>query len=98
VRVGGGAVTDLVVTDDVLADAERLLTRLHSEFGGIGHHRDELRQVWGSGAVAGAMDSFVDNWSWYRKKLLGSIESVGGLVSSARETFRETDRHLARTG
>lgn len=90
--------TDLMVTDDVLADAERLLTRLHSEFGGIGHHRDELRHVWGSGDVADAMDAFVDNWSWYRKKLLSSIEAVGGLVGSARETFRETDRHLARTG
>ena len=90
--------TDLMVTDDVLADAERLLARLHSEFGGIGQHRDELRHVWGSDDVAGAMDAFVDNWSWYRKKLLSSIEAVGGLVSSARETFRETDRHLARTG
>jgi len=90
--------TDLKVTDDVLADSERLLTRLHSEFGGIGHHRDDLRHVWGAGEVAGAMDSFVDNWSWYRKKLLSSIESVGGLVSSSRETFRETDRHLAKTG
>jgi hypothetical protein len=90
--------TDLVVTDDVLADAERLLTRLHAEFSGIGHHRDDLRHVWGANDVAGAMDAFVDNWSWHRKKLLNDIESVGGLVSSARETFRETDRHLARTG
>ncbi|SEN07858.1 hypothetical protein [Actinacidiphila rubida] len=90
--------TDLRVTDDVLADAERLLAQLHAEFGGIRHHRDDLRHVWGSGAVSGAMDSFVDNWSWYRKKLLSSIESVGGLVSSARDTFREADRHLAKTG
>lgn len=90
--------TDLRVTDDVLADSERMLATLHSEFGAIRHHRDDLRHVWGSGDVAGAMDSFVDNWSWYRKKLLNSIESVGGLVSSARDTFRETDRHLAKTG
>jgi hypothetical protein len=90
--------TSLRVTDDVLADAERLLARLHAEFSGIAAHRDELRHAWGSGAVAGAMGSFVDNWSWYRKKLLADVESVGGLVSSARETFREADQRLARTG
>lgn len=89
--------TDLKVTDGVLADAERQLAKLHAEFRGIGAHRDELRPVWGSGAVAGAMDAFVDNWSWYRKKLLAGIESVGGLVGSARDTFRETDRQLAKS-
>lgn len=90
--------TDLKVTDDVLADAERLLARLHSEFGAIDHQRDDLRHVWGAGPVAGAMDAFVDNWSWYRKKLLSGIESVGALVSSSRATFRDADRHLANTG
>lgn len=90
--------TDLEVTDSVLADAEGLLGRIHAEFSGIGEHRDELRHAWGSGAMAGAMGSFVDNWSWYRKKLLTSIESVGGLVGSARETFRQTDQQLAKAG
>jgi hypothetical protein len=87
--------TDLRVTDDVLADAERLLGMLHAEFGSIDGQRDDLRHIWGADPVAGAMGSFVDNWSWHRKKLLGGIESVGGLVGSARETFRRTDRHLA---
>ncbi|HEY5836522.1 hypothetical protein [Streptomyces sp.] len=90
--------TDLKVTDQVLADAERQLAGLHTEFRGISAHREDLRPVWGSGVVAGAMDAFVDNWAWYRKKLVGRIESVGALVGSARETFRETDRHLAKSG
>lgn len=90
--------SDLRVTDELLADAERLLGRLHTEFGGIAAHRDELRHVWGADAVAGAMDGFVDNWAWYRKKLLGRIESVGTLVGSARETFHATDRRLAKAG
>lgn len=89
--------SDLEVTDDVLAEAERLLVQLHAEFGGIGAHRDEVRHIWGSSRVAGAMDSFVDNWSWHRKKLQARIESVGALVSSARETFRETDHHVAKS-
>jgi hypothetical protein len=89
---------DLKVTDQVLADAERLLAKLHHEFSGIKAHRDELHHIWGSGAVAGAMDSFVNNWAWYRKKLLSGIESVGGLVGSARETFKQTDEHLAKSG
>ena len=90
--------TDLRVTDEVLADAERLLGRLYGEFRGISAHRDELREVWGAAEVADAMGAFVDNWSWYRKKLLTRIESVGGLVGSARETFRETDQRLAQAG
>jgi hypothetical protein len=90
--------TDLRVTDHVLDDAERLLAKLHAEFSGISAHRDDLRPVWGSEAVAGAMDAFVDNWAWYRKKLLTRMETVGGLVGSARETFRATDRHLANLG
>lgn len=89
--------TDLRVTDHVLGDAERQLVKLHAEFRGISAHRDDLRPVWGSGAVAGAMDAFIDNWSYYRRKLLADIESVGGLVGSARETFKETDRHLAKS-
>jgi hypothetical protein len=88
--------SDLQVTDEVLADAERLLSALHGEFRTISAHRDELHDAWGSGAVAGAMDAFVDNWSWYRKKLLTRIGSVGGLVGSARETFRQTDQRLAQ--
>jgi hypothetical protein len=90
--------SDLRVTDELLADAERLLGRLHAEFGAIAAHRDELRHVWGADDVAGAMGAFVDNWSWYRKKLLGRIESVGTLVGSARETFHATDRRLAKAG
>lgn len=89
--------TDLKVTDHVLGDAERQLLRLHAEFREISARRDDLRPVWGSDEVAGAMDAFVDNWAWYRKKLLSAIESVGGLAGSARETFRETDRHLAKS-
>ncbi|WP_329132925.1 hypothetical protein OG552_14475 [Streptomyces sp. NBC_01476] len=87
---------DLQVTDEVLADAERLLSRLYGEFREVAAHRDELHDAWGSGAVAGAMGDFVDNWSSYRQKLLTRIESVGGLVGSARDTFRQTDQRLAR--
>jgi hypothetical protein len=89
---------DLTVTDSVLADAERLLSTLHHEFGAIAEHRDDLRHIWGAEPVAHAMDAFVDNWAWYRKKLLARIESVGGQVGSARETFRRTDQHLAAAG
>jgi len=90
--------TDLRVTDEVLGDAERLLGRLSGEFRGIADQRDELREVWGAAEVAGAMGAFVDNWAWHRKKLLTGIESVGALVGSARETFRETDQRLAQAG
>lgn len=90
--------TDLRVTDHLLADTERQLAKLHAEFRGIAAHRGELRSALGADPVADAMDGFVDNWAWYRGKLLASIESVGGLAGSARETFRATDERLAKAG
>ncbi|PWI45902.1 hypothetical protein [Streptomyces sp. ICBB 8177] len=86
---------DLQVDDRVLADSERRLSRLHGEFARLGGQRDSLHAELGAPAMAGAMDEFFDNWSHYRKKLLGSIESVGTLVSQTRSTFRRVDERLA---
>ncbi|WNI15960.1 hypothetical protein [Actinacidiphila sp. ITFR-21] len=90
--------SDLQVTQEVLTDTERLLGRLYGEFRTVSAHRDALHDAWGCGEVAAAMGAFVDNWSWYRKRLLTRIEAVGGLAGSARETFRSTDQRLAQGG
>ncbi len=88
---------DLQVNDDVLADSERRLGKLKSEFDSLDHQKEDLQGVWGSGDIAGAMDEFFDNWSHYRKKLLASIEDVGGMVSTTRKTFTKADDKLAES-
>ncbi len=88
---------DLEVNDGVLADSERRLGRLHSEFSNLDGEKDYLTDVWGAEAVKGSMDGFYDNWSHYRKKLLSTIEAVGAMVTDTRKVFREADRKLART-
>jgi hypothetical protein len=88
---------DLQVNDDVLADSERRLGKLKSEFENLEHQKDDLHGVWGSGEITDAMGEFFDNWSHYRKKLLSSIEDVGGMVTTTRKTFANTDNKLAQS-
>jgi hypothetical protein len=88
---------DLQVNDGVLAESERRLTRLHSEFSHLDDEKDDLGPIWGAPAVEKAMGGFFDNWSHYRKKLLTTIESVGTMVTDTRKVFRETDAKLAKS-
>lgn len=87
---------DLQVNEQVLADSERRLSRLHRELRHLGGRRDALRTAWGAEEVADAMDDFCDNWTRYRGKLLAGMEAVGTLVDRTRTTFREADERLAR--
>lgn len=86
---------DLRVDDTVLAGCEARLSRLQREFRHLDRRRDDLRAAWGSGAVAGAVDEFVDNWAHFRARLLDGIETVGTLVADARAVFDRTDGRLA---
>ena len=88
--------SDLIVNDEVLADSEHRLTRLHAEFQHLDDQKKELYGLWGSGDIADAMNDFFDNWSYKRKKLLSSIEDVGGMVTDTRKAFRDTDDKLAK--
>ena len=90
--------SDLVVKDELLEDSEKRLRRLSHEFdeANIAHHKDEIRHIWGCDTLADTMGDFVDNWDYYRKKLLGNINSVGEMVSATREAFNSTDEKLKK--
>ncbi|MEU1875107.1 uncharacterized protein YukE [Streptomyces ambofaciens] len=87
---------DLTVDYDFLADCERKLGQLKKTFEDIESRRDDMKEHWGSGAVAGAMEDFVDNWDDYRTRLVESIESVGGLVAGSKKAFEDLDEQLAK--
>lgn len=87
---------DLTVDYDFLADCERKLGQLKKTFEDIENRRDDMKEHWGSGAVAGAMEDFVDNWDDYRTKLVEPIESVGKLVAGSKKAFEDLDEQLAK--
>jgi uncharacterized protein YukE len=87
---------DLTVDYDFLSDCERRLGQLKKTFEDIENRRDDMKEHWGSGAVAGAMEDFVDNWDDYRTRLIESIESVGQLVAGSKKAFKDLDDDLAK--
>ncbi|GAA3496074.1 hypothetical protein GCM10019016_031750 [Streptomyces prasinosporus] len=87
---------DLTVDYDFLADCERNLGQLKRTFQDIENRRDGMKEHWGSGDVAGAMEKFVDNWDDYRTRLIESLESVGQLVASSKKAFEDLDGELAK--
>ncbi|MDV6288799.1 MULTISPECIES: hypothetical protein [Streptomyces] len=87
---------DLTVDYDFLAGSERTLGQLKKTFEDIENRRDDMREHWGSGIVANAMEEFVDNWDDYRTRLIESIESVGKLVAGTKKAFHQLDDELAK--
>ncbi|MFE6633778.1 WXG100 family type VII secretion target [Streptomyces tendae] len=87
---------DLTVDFDFLRDCERKLGQLKRTFEDIENRRDDMKEHWGSGSVADAMEDFVDNWDDYRTRLIESIESVGKLVGGSRKAFQDLDDELAK--
>ncbi|MEU9521516.1 hypothetical protein [Streptomyces sp. NPDC048224] len=87
---------DLTVDFDFLRDCERKLGQLKKTFKDIENRRDDMREHWGSGSVADAMEDFVDNWDDYRTRLIESIESVGTLVAGSKKAFQDLDGELAK--
>jgi uncharacterized protein YukE len=87
---------DLTVDYDFLADCERKLGQLKKTFEDIESRRDDMKEHWGSGTVAGAMEDFVNNWDDYRTRLIESIESVGKLVATSKKAFEDLDDDLAK--
>ncbi|MEU6449055.1 hypothetical protein [Streptomyces sp. NPDC046979] len=86
---------DLTVDYDFLADCERKLGQLKTTFEDIENRRDDMKEHWGAGAIAAAMEDFVDNWDDYRTRLVESIESVGKLVAGSKKSFEDLDKQLA---
>ncbi|MGC4986452.1 hypothetical protein ACLQ18_38655 [Streptomyces sp. DT193] len=87
---------DLTVDYDFLADSERMLGQLKRTFKDIENRRDDMRQHWGSSAIADAMGDFVDNWDDYRTKLIEGIESVGQQVAGTKKAFEKLDHELSK--
>ncbi|HLH83267.1 MAG TPA: hypothetical protein VKV38_08380 [Trebonia sp.] len=87
--------SDLKVDYQLLDSVERSLSRLLSEFQNIKAQTGSYDGAMGSGAVASAMDGFAGNWNDHRKDLIGSMQSLGEMVSQTRQQFQNTDSKLS---
>ena len=86
---------DLKVNYDLLDSTERTLSSLVSEFQNIETDTGSYGSAMGSGDVDGAMGNFAGNWDYHRKQLVGSMQSLGKMVSATKKHFRDTDDKLA---
>ncbi|MGW0910907.1 hypothetical protein ACWD1Z_04025 [Streptomyces sp. NPDC002784] len=87
---------DLTVDYDFLAESEKKLGQLKKTFEDLENRRDDMRQHWGAGSMAEAMEKFVDNWDDYRTKLVEGFDSVGKLVAGTKKAFEDLDNQLAK--
>ena len=86
---------DLKVDYQMLDATEKSLSTLVSEFQNIKAQEQGYEGAMGSGDIAGALGSFSGNWDYHRKKLIGSMQALGQMVSETKDKFRETDKKLA---
>ncbi|WP_369391202.1 hypothetical protein AB5J72_28830 [Streptomyces sp. CG1] len=87
--------SDLVVNDVLLLKMAKSLKKIQYEFEHTDQHQKDLKGVWGSSEIAGAMGQFADNWDYHRKQLLDSIKTVGELTQKCAEGFKNLDHGLA---
>jgi hypothetical protein len=88
---------DLIVDYQLLDVTERSLVALTGEFQHIQAFEQGYEGAVGSGSIAAAMDDFAGNWSYHREKLIGSMQSLGEMVTQTKQQFQGTDSKLAST-
>ena len=89
--------SDLIVDDELLKKSAGSLRKIQYEFEHTDKHQEDLKGIWGSGEIAGAMDTFADNWNYHRKQLLDSIKTVGELTEDCHKAFKDLDHKLEQS-
>ncbi len=85
---------DFVVDYALLEQVENTLTGLKKEFDGIKGQEQGYTGAYGSGDIAGAMNSFAGNWNYHRGKITESMEALAKNVHEVRTQTNEYDTDL----
>jgi hypothetical protein len=91
----GADVHDLRVKTELLRDTAASLAELRAEFGGLERRRDEVRDAWGSDAVADAIGDFVGNWDDNRRRISESMTSLQRMAEATAEEFERVESDLS---
>lgn len=95
-RENGAGVSDLRVDYNLLEASHKNLTSLASEFGNLQASTGGYDAAMGSGAIAGAMDSFAGNWSYHRDQLVGDMKKLDDMIDESVKQFMDTDKKAAQ--
>ena len=87
---------DLIVDFALLTSIQRSLTVQAGELADV-HGQQSPAAVYGSSAVAGAMDAFAGNWDKHRQALTGTMRDLAEMSGQTGAAFHDTDYHLARS-
>jgi hypothetical protein len=87
---------NLRVDYGLLEASHKTLTSLASEFGNLQASTNGYDAAMGSGAIAGAMDSFAGNWSYHRDQLVANMQKLDDMITESVKQFMDTDQKLAR--
>jgi predicted methyltransferase MtxX (methanogen marker protein 4) len=90
----GEQMADLKVDYQLLDSIERDLSNLVSQFEHIETQTESYDEAMGSSDIVSAMGSFSGNWVYHRKQMVGSMQTLGQLVSSTKTYFQDTDNRL----
>lgn len=87
---------DLRVDYSLLEASHKTLASLASEFGSLQASTSGYDAAMGSGAIAGAMDSFAGNWSYHRDQLVANMQQLDDMITESVKQFMDTDQRLAQ--
>ena len=87
---------NLRVDYTLLEASHKTLASLASEFGDLQASTSGYDIAMGSGAIAGAMDSFAGNWSYHRDQLVGNMQKLDDMITESVKQFMDTDQKLAQ--
>jgi phage-related protein len=96
-ELGGNAMGDLVVDDDLLRQSASTLATIKREFDTIEDRRDGTADLWGHPEVKSAMHEFASNMDHHRRKLSEKIQTCGEKVEAVIEAFDQVDGELANS-
>jgi uncharacterized phage infection (PIP) family protein YhgE len=86
--------SDLRVDYQLLASIHSTLNGLTWDFENIEDQASAYDSAYGSGAITAAMGGFSGNWTYHRKKLLGTMQNLSRMVAETAQQFQQTDNQL----
>ena len=87
--------SDLTVKTQLLRDAATSLSQLLCEFGSLEGRHDGSRSVWGSDAVAAALDEFAGNWDDRRRRISDAMTSLQEMAQATAEEFERLEAEFS---
>jgi len=88
-------VADLVVSRAVLEDSSQKLAKIKEEFDNSGSRVEGHSEIWGQKDLAGAMNSFVNNWKIHRGHISKAVGDLKKKIDDSSVAWDDTEKQLS---